>query len=80
MSSAKLIYLGGGSVSENGIGPSASVLEIGQTRIGVDYGLEFLPGKKYGYPADKILKGEKMDYLLLIHAHTGPIGSIPVGR
>ncbi|MDP3730962.1 MAG: MBL fold metallo-hydrolase [bacterium] len=79
MSSAKLIYLGGGSVSENGIGPSASVLEIGNTRIGVDYGLEFLPGKKYGYPDDKILKGEKLDYLLLTHAHTDHIGSIPVG-
>ena len=79
MTSAKLIYLGGGSVSENGIGPSASVLEVGQTRIGIDYGLEFLPGKKYGYPDDKILKGEKMDYLLLTHAHTDHIGSIPVG-
>ncbi len=79
MSSARLLYLGGGSVSENGIGPSASVLEIDNTRIGVDYGLEFLPGKKYGFPDEKVLKGGKLDYLLLTHAHTDHIGSIPVG-
>jgi Cft2 family RNA processing exonuclease len=77
--SERLLYLGGSSLSRNdGLGPSSVALQIGDKTIGVDCGLEILPGGKYGFPDFSLLKSENLKFsaLVLTHSHLDHIGGV----
>ncbi len=80
MENVLLSYLGGSSLSpHDGLGPAATVLQIGDYLIGVDYGLEFIPNG-YGYPKHQTLNGHKINKLILTHSHADHVGSLFIGE
>jgi Cft2 family RNA processing exonuclease len=53
-------------------------LRIGDKAIGVDCGLEILPGGKYGFPDFSLLKSKNLKFssLILTHSHLDHIGGV----
>ena len=77
--SERLLYLGGSSLrKDDGLGPSATALQIGDKAIGVDCGLEILPKGRYGLPDFSLLKSAnlKLSALVLTHAHVDHVGGV----
>ncbi len=77
--SEKLLYIGCSSLNKNdGLGPSSVALQIGDQAIGVDCGLELLPGGRNGLPDFSLMKSEKLRFstLVLTHGHLDHVGGV----
>ena len=78
--SERLLYLGGSSFNakNDGLGPSATALQIGDKAIGVDCGLEILSKDRYGLPDFSLLKSgnHKLSALVLTHSHLDHVGGV----